>query len=62
MSRYTMYALVLGTAVALAVTGGADAACMSQKDNDDFFVRPRPKNSVNRLSIPFARSPTRTFR
>ena len=44
MSRYTMYALVLSTAVALAVTGGADAACMSQKDNDDFFVRPRPKN------------------
>ena len=41
MSRYTMYALMLGAAVALAVTGGADAACMSQKDNDDFFVRPR---------------------
>ena len=32
------------SAGSLAVTGGADAACMSQKDNDDFFVRPRPKN------------------
>ena len=43
MSRHTMYALMLGAAVALAVTGGAQATCLSDAGNEDFFVR-CPKN------------------